>query len=105
MARSRVRVYLVVRLLAVLAFLVGAALLPPGVPAALLVVTAGLVAVGSSMWSNAGGPGERAGSRAQDRWFDSVMPPQGDWPPYAPGPADPPPAVPPSRPVLRRDEP
>jgi hypothetical protein len=86
MARSRVRAYLVVRLLAVIAFLVGAVALPRGVPAGLLVVGAGVVAVGSSLWSNAGAPGERAGAREQDRWFDSVMPPQGDWPPYEPGP-------------------
>ena len=103
MARSRVRVYLVVRLVAVVAFLVGAAVLPPGVPAALLVLAAGIAAVMSSLWSNAGGPGERAGARAQNRWFDSVTPPQGDWPPYEPGTAVPP--EPAARPVLRRDEP
>ena len=102
MARSRVRVYLVVRLLAAAAFLVGAVVLPSGVPAGLLVLAAGIVAVGSSLWSNAGGPGERAGSRAQNRWFDSVTPPQGDWPPYEPGPVAP--AEPAARPVLRRDE-
>jgi hypothetical protein len=100
MARSRVRVYLVVRLLAVITFVVGAVVLPHGVPAALLVMAAGIAALVSAMWSNAGGPGERAGSREQDRWFDSVTPPQGDWPPYAPGPAEPGP-----RPVLRRHEP
>lgn len=97
------RVYLVVRLLAVVAFVVGALVLPHGVPAALLVVAAGVAALMSAMWSNAGSPGERAGAREQDRWFDSVMPPQGDWPPYQPGPAAPPP--PQSRPVLRRHEP
>ena len=94
MARSRKRVYLWVRLAALAALLVGAAVLPHGVPAALLVVTAGVVAVGSSLWSNAGGPGERAGAREQDRWFDSVMPPQGDWPPYPPDPAPGPPVRP-----------
>jgi hypothetical protein len=99
-----VRVYLVVRVLAVLAFLVGALVLPNGVPAGLLVVAAGVTALVSAMWSNAGGPGERAGSREQDRWFDSVMPPQGDWPPYPPGPPGPP-EEPQSRPVLRRHEP
>jgi hypothetical protein len=103
MARSRVRVYVAVRVLAGIAFLVGALALPPGVPAALLVVAAGVVAVGSSLWSNAGGPGERAGSREQNRWFDSVTPPQGDWPPYAPGAAAP--TEPAARPVLRRHEP
>ena len=101
MARSRVRVYLVVRVLAVIAFLLGITVLPHGVPAGLVVIGAGLAAVLSSLWSNAGGPGERAGSRMQDRWFDSVMPPQGDWPPYDPGTvAAPRPA---SEPVLRRE--
>ena len=83
------RVYLVVRLAAVVLFLFAAIVLPHGVPAALLVVLAGVAAVLSSLWSNAGGPGERAGAREQDRWFDSVMPPQGDWPPY--GESGPPP--------------
>ena len=84
MARSRLRVYLLVRLVAVIAFLLGALVLPHGVPAALLVVAAGVVAVFSSLWSNAGGPGERSGAREQNRWFDSITPPQGDWPPYPP---------------------
>lgn len=97
------RVYLLVRLVAVVAFLVGVTVLPHGVPAALLVVAAGVAAVFSSLWSNAGGPGERAGAREQNRWFDSVTPPQGDWPPYAPGSAAAPP--PSSPPVLRRSEP
>ena len=102
------RVYLLVRLAALAAFLIGALALPRGVPAALVVVVAGVVAVGSSLWSNAGGPGERAGARAQDRWFDSVMPPQGDWPPYDPGPVTPPDAAPRTAPppsAQRRPEP
>ncbi len=99
------RVYLVVRVLAAIGFVVGAVVLPHGVPAGLLVVAAGVAALVSAMWSNAGGPGERAGSREQDRWFDSVMPPQGDWPPYERGPVQPPPPSTPSRPVLRRHEP
>ena len=90
------RVYLGVRLVAVLAFLVGALVLPHGVPAALLVVVAGVVAVFSSLWSNAGGPGERSGAREQNRWFDSISPPQGDWPPYPP-PVHPAPPADPSR--------
>ena len=83
------RVYLVVRLVANVAFLLGATVLPHGVPAALVVVAAGVAAVLSSLWSNAGGPGERAGAREQNRYFDSVTPPQGDWPPYPPAPVDP----------------
>lgn len=76
--------YLVVRLGAALAFVLAATVLPRGVPAALVVMAAGLVAVASCFGVNAGGPGERAGARPQDRWFDSVMAPQGDWPPYDP---------------------
>lgn len=72
------------RLVAAVVFVLAATVLPRGVPAALLVVAAGVVAVVSSLWANAGGPGERAGARPQDRWFDSVSPPQGDWPPYEP---------------------
>lgn len=87
MARSRKRTYLVVRLVAAVAFVVGV-LLPHGVPSAVLVMGAGIAAVLSSLWSNAGGPGETAGARAQNRWFDSVSPPQGDWPPYEAPPAD-----------------
>ncbi len=93
--------YLVVRLLAVVAFVLGVTVLPRGVPAALVVMAAGIAALLSAVWSNAGAGGERAGARVQDRWFDSVMPPQGDWPPYEPGPSTPPAG----RPVLRRDEP
>jgi hypothetical protein len=95
------RVYLLVRLAAAVAFLVGALVLPHGVPAGLVVLAAGVVAVLSCVWTNAGGPGERAGSREQDRWFDSVTPPQGDWPPYEPGPAPTP--APPAR--AREDPP
>lgn len=80
----RKRTYLLVRLAAATVFVLAATVLPRGVPAALLVVAAGVVAVVSSLWANAGGPGERAGARPQDRWFDSVAPPQGDWPPYDP---------------------
>jgi hypothetical protein len=92
-------VYLVVRLLAVVAFVLGVAVLPSGVPAGLVVIGAGLAALLSAVWSNAGARGERSGAREQDRWFDSVMPPQGDWPPYDPAP--PPDAA--HRPVLRRE--
>lgn len=78
----RKRTYLLVRLVAAVVFVLAATVLPRGVPAALLVVAAGVVAVVSSLWANAGGPGERAGARPQNRFFDSVVPPQGDWPPY-----------------------
>lgn len=104
--RSRLRIYVLVRVVAGITFLVGAVVLPHGVPAALVVVAAGVAAVLSSLWSMAGGPGERAGARQQDRYFDSVSPPQGDWPPYVPGPDQAPPveqgAV---RPAPARDDP
>ena len=93
---------MLVRIVAGIAFLVGAVVLPHGVPAALVVVAAGVAAVLSSLWSMAGGPGERAGARQQDRWFDSVSPPQGDWPPHEPTPRAAPPAV---RPAPARDDP
>ena len=80
----RQRTYLALRLGAGAVFVLAATVLPRGIPAALLVLAAGVVAVASSFGVNAGGPGERAGARPQDRWFDSVTPPQGDWPPYEP---------------------
>ena len=80
----RKRTYLLVRLAAGTVFVLAATVLPRGIPAALLVVGAGVVAVVSSLWANAGGPGEQAGARPQNRFFDSVVPPQGDWPPYDP---------------------
>ena len=85
MQRSRVVTYLVVRVGAGVAFVLAATVLPRGIPAALVIVAAGLAAVVTCFGTNAGGPGERAGARPQDRYFDSLMPPQGDWPPYDPG--------------------
>lgn len=85
MQRSRVVTYLAVRVSAGVAFVLAATVLPRGIPAALVIVAAGLAAVVTCFGTNAGGPGERAGARPQDRYFDSLMPPQGDWPPYDPG--------------------
>jgi hypothetical protein len=79
---GRQQVYLALRGGAGLVFLLSAVALPRGVPAALCMMAAGLVAVFSCFGVNAGGPGERAGSVPQDRWVDSVRPPQGDWPPF-----------------------
>ncbi len=81
---SRFATYLLLRLGAAAAFILAATVLPRGIPAALVIVAAGLVAVVTCFGINAGGPGERAGARPQDRYFDSLMPPQGDWPPYDP---------------------
>lgn len=74
--------YLLIRLAAAVVFLVAATLLPRGVPAGLLIMAAGITAVLSCVGINAGGPGEQAGARPQDRWFDSLRAPQGEWPPY-----------------------
>ena len=82
--------YLAIRLAAAVVFLLAATVLPRGLPAGLLILAAGLAAVLSCVGTNAGGPGEQWGARPQDRWFDSVRAPQGEWPPYeepAPAPA------------------
>lgn len=85
---SRKRAYLVIRLGAAVAFVLAATVLPRGVPAAVVIVAAGVAAVLTSFGTNAGGAGERAGARPQDRYFDSILPPQGDWPPYDPAQRD-----------------
>jgi hypothetical protein len=79
---ARQKTYFLVRGAAALVFLLAAVVLPRGVPAGVLAMAAGLVAVMTCFGTNAGGPGERAGARPQDRWFESVRAPQGDWPPY-----------------------
>jgi hypothetical protein len=84
---GRQLVYFSVRAVAAVAFVLGATVLPRGLPSALVCLAAGLAAVGSCLGVGAGGPGERAGARPQDRYFDSVTPPQGDWPPYQVGPS------------------
>ena len=84
--------YFAVRGAAALLFVLAATVLPRGVPAGMLILLAGVVGVGSCLFANAGSPGEQAGARPQDRWFDSLRAPQGDWPPYEPD--APPPAVP-----------
>jgi hypothetical protein len=79
---ARQKTYLALRGAAALVFVLAAVVLPRGAPAGVLAMAAGLVAVMTCLGTNAGGPGERAGAVAQDRWFDSVRPPQGDWPPF-----------------------
>jgi hypothetical protein len=76
--------YFAVRGAAALLFVLAATVLPRGVPAGMLILLAGLVGIGSCLFANAGSPGEQAGARPQDRWFDSLRAPQGDWPPYEP---------------------
>ena len=79
--------YFGIRGVAAVAFVLGATVLPRGLPSALVCLAAGIAAVGTCLGVGAGGPGERAGARPQDRYFDSVTPPQGDWPPYDDRPA------------------
>ena len=74
--------YLAIRLAAVVLFVLAATVMPRGVPAGLLILVAGAAAVLSCLWTNAGGPGEQAGARPEQRWLDSVRAPQGEWPPY-----------------------
>lgn len=74
--------YFVLRGLAAGGVLISATVVPPGLPAALLCMGSGLLAVLTCIGVNAGGPGERAGSRAQQRAYDRVRAPQGLWPPY-----------------------
>ncbi len=77
--------YFLLRGLAAAGVVLSAVVLPPGLPAALLCIGSGLLAVLSCMGTNAGGPGELAGAAAQERAYRRVRPPQGDWPPYDPG--------------------
>ena len=89
--------YLAIRLGAALVFVLAATVMPRGLPAGLLIMAAGLAAVLSCIGINAGGPGEQAGARPQQRWLDSLRAPQGDWPPYeAPAPAPETPVRPPA---------
>lgn len=77
--------YLLLRAGAAAVLVLGALVLPPGVPAGLMVMAAGVIAVLACIGVNAGGPGERAGQVRSDRYYDSIRAPQGDWPPFAPG--------------------
>lgn len=85
--RRRQTVYFAVRGLSLLVFVFAALVMPRGVPAGLVILAAGLAAVVSCIGVNAGAAGERAGARPQDRYFDAVRAPQGQWPPYAAEPS------------------
>jgi hypothetical protein len=74
--------YFCVRGGAAVVFVLAATLMPRGLVAGLVVLAAGLVALLTCLWTNAGGPGERAGARPQNRAFEQMRAPQGDWPPY-----------------------
>lgn len=75
-------VYFSLRGLAALGVLLSATVVPHGLAAALLCIGCGLLAVLTCVGVMAGGPGERAGSRPQQRAYDRVRAPQGEWPPY-----------------------
>lgn len=74
--------YFSLRAGAVVAFLLSALVMPRGAPAAAVCLGAGAVAVLAGIGVNAGGPGERAGSRTVTDYYASIRPPQGDWPPF-----------------------
>lgn len=79
---GRQKAYLSVRGSAVGLFVLSATVFPPGIPAALCAMAAGLVGILTCIGVNAGGPGEAAGARLQAMHLEQVRPPQGDWPPY-----------------------
>jgi hypothetical protein len=81
---GRQKAYLAVRGSAAGVFVLSATVVPPGTGAGLLAMAAGIVGVLTCIGVNAGGPGERAGARAEHHQMRSVRPPQGDWPPYDP---------------------
>ena len=74
--------YFSLRAVAVVAFLSSVLFMPRGAPAALVCISAGAVAVLAGIGVNAGGPGEQAGARVQMDNYESIRPPQGDWPPF-----------------------
>lgn len=78
----RQRTYVGVRAGAGVGFVLSATVLPAGLPAVLLGVSCGIAAVLAGIGVNAGGPGEQAAARAQQRAYEQIRPPQGAWPPY-----------------------
>ena len=63
-------------------FLLSATVLPHGAPAVIGALVGGMGGVLTCFGVNAGGPGERAGARAEKVVYDRTRAPQGDWPPY-----------------------
>lgn len=66
-------------------FLISATVLPHGAPAVIGCAVAGVGGLLTCIGVNAGGPGEQAGSRAEQVVYDKTRAPQGEWPPF---PAD-----------------
>jgi uncharacterized membrane protein SpoIIM required for sporulation len=63
-------------------FLLSATVLPHGAPAVIGCLVAGIGGILTCLATNAGGPGERAGARAEQVVYEKVRAPQGDWPPF-----------------------
>lgn len=63
-------------------FLLSATVLPRGAPAVIGCLVAGMGGILTCLAVNAGGPGERAGARAERIVYDRSRAPQGDWPPF-----------------------
>ncbi len=74
--------YFTLRGAAAVGVVVSATLIPHGLPAALLCIASGLLAIFTCIGVNAGGPGEQSGSAPFQRAYDRVRAPQGEWPPY-----------------------
>ena len=79
---GRQKAYFGIRGVAVVAFVMSWAVMPPGGAAAAVAIGAGLCGMFTCIGVNAGGPGERAGARVESAHLEKVRPPQGDWPPY-----------------------
>ena len=62
--------------------MLSATVLPRGAPAVIGAIVAGMGGILTCIGVNAGGPGERAGARAEQVVYDKVRAPQGDWPPF-----------------------
>lgn len=80
----RQKTYFAVRGVALGAFVLSGTVMPPGLGAGLVAIAAGIVGIGTCIGVNAGGPGERAGARAESDRLRPTRAPQGDWPPYDP---------------------
>jgi hypothetical protein len=79
---GRQKAYFLIRGGAVVAFVLSWSVMPPGGLAAAVAIAAGMVGILTCIGVNAGGPGERAGARAEGAHLERMRPPQGDWPPY-----------------------
>jgi hypothetical protein len=79
---GRQKSYLLLRGSGAFLFIFASTVLPRGVPAAIVAMTGGVIALLTCIGVNAGGPGEQAGAHLEHMNLEKVRPPQGDWPPY-----------------------